>query len=50
MGLFDFIPTMGEVFEFIGCRMGDHEWTYGETDNGVHYRFCVHCKKRESLE
>ncbi len=48
MGLFDWIPTAEEVFEFVECRLTGHTWQYFTTDNGV-YRICDTCKKKEKV-
>jgi len=26
MGIFDLIPTVGEIFDFVNCRLTDHDW------------------------
>lgn len=30
MGLFDFVPTLPEVFDFVACRVTGHEWEKDE--------------------
>lgn len=49
MGLFDWIPSVDEVFEFIDCRLTGHAWTVYERDGVPQFRICRQCKKREEL-
>lgn len=43
MGLFDWIPTVGEVIDFLDCRLVGHTWVRHES--GIVY--CKVCGKRK---
>lgn len=49
MGIFDWIPTVTEVFEFVSCRLVDHDWIYLKDKSGRSFRYCSECKKKEYL-
>ena len=47
MGLFDWVPTVEEVFDFIDCRLAGHTWrNYVRPDSSV-VRVCAVCGKQE---
>lgn len=43
--MFDWIPTIPEVFNFMWCRVGDHVWVDYPADR---VRSCSNCGKREN--
>lgn len=52
MSMFDWIPTVGEVFTKVACTFTDHDWNYfvhkGEDIfHGRKYRVCSFCRKSE---
>jgi hypothetical protein len=49
MGLFDWIPTVDEVIEFVDCRLTGHAWTIYYDGNVPEFRICRQCNKREKL-
>jgi hypothetical protein len=44
MSIFDWIPTVEEVIDFIDCRIMGHDWVY---DLVSKTRTCQQCKKVE---
>lgn len=38
MGLFDWVPTVEEVIDFIDCRLTGHDWKDG---------VCLVCRKKK---
>ena len=49
MGLFDWIPSIDEVVDFIDCRIAGHAWTVYKENGVPSFRVCRQCKKREEL-
>lgn len=47
MGLFDWIPTIPEVIDFIDCRIVGHAWKTFIVE-GHTVRVCQNCGKQES--
>jgi hypothetical protein len=48
MGLFDFFPTVEEVFDFAVCRLSGHKWEEFFREK-VLYRRCTVCNKIERV-
>lgn len=46
MSLFDFIPTVGEIFSKIECTLTDHEWIAGYDDRNNYIIICKICGKK----
>ncbi len=52
MGLFDFLPTLGEIVDSAMCLVTDHAWVFKKgTIEGekVSTRVCIVCGKTELL-
>lgn len=47
MGIFDWIPSVEEVFEFVECRLSGHIWGRYRDDEGFVFRRCKTCGKVE---
>ncbi len=41
MGFLDFIPSIGEIWTFVACRLVDHDWIELEDGKVV----CSDCRK-----
>lgn len=42
MSIFDWVPTVPEIFEFAACRLVGHDWV----DDGDGGKVCDTCGKR----
>lgn len=45
MGIFDWIPTIDEVTNFVECRVLDHKWVKIVADDGSIFVICGRCGK-----
>ena len=45
MGLFDWVPTMPDVIDWIDCRLTGHDWVRDEDDSVV--VVCKNCGQRQ---
>ena len=47
MSWIDKIPTIGEVIDYVACRLTDHEWMDLKFQDGTQVRICKDCGKIE---